>query len=1292
MAVSKFESMLIDVGLRLEKRDVHLLFHAFDVSLDGNVSRQEFWTLLALTDIEIDLVLDRIRLYLLSEVSSGDPKGGGTKLRVNSGLRQVFRMCNTSNDGILSLQDVLGLASQMDVYLTEEEGRRLMKVIDKDSDDRIEETDFIKVIGGSSDWLVNKAYRLRDAAAALRVWLTRNNRMGVSASLNASLFSAALLHQWNELRTMHEKSHGSAFKGFLTPDDILHLLFGIGTCVTPAESREIALIIAPERSGLLQQQELNVFMTSSCRSFGELIALLERDVMKPVIDCYRSYRCAILCNDDYLDLKDEYDGMVNDIAKAVNGAKVNEKDSLMDVVGVVQVKIGIENIMRGYSAPDDKLPNLEEWVCLCILAGAIVAENETYGVRIKPFLHGLCAHIVGPLHTGRAKDTVTTKQISIELQKMIRHEADLAGRHRKRDYKAVFSMFDSDGGGSLSLVEFQAMLQRLQLVDNLTESQISSLLSQFDHNHKGNIDLQDFIRFAEAPLAGDEVNDNDSDEEDRKIGLLSNNPPAAISKHMDCDWLIWTLWKECCKVSPKEPEGLVTDLEVACSDSNLGDSAGYIEIGDLWQVLSEVGIRGRITRTQFDAGIKPLLDGGDSKTSKSKSDGSTKQLLQQVDFEALCRYIVRMGRAFNEQEQKRRSVDEALYVQLKQELVLQLSADEPGSAGARSSTPGRIGNSMKFERVFKRLDSNGDGCITLEEFRLGLKHMKIKGASKNWSQQMAYRLFEDIDGDHDGLLSLVELSSFIRANGATSSSVRKSREKKHDDDDDNDDEMFASSARESITDDALFRKVSSTLQDAVVPSAKMSKGSHEHMEQVKASIRKFFARGDEEGRGVTTESRFKVFCRQSGLSTRLSLGEMKQLLHRLSRKSANKTGSEALLDYERLCNRVSVVEESFPHKKGEGVMLRLQDAAIESESDGRSFLGLCSLSDRSLTGKLTQDDFIHTAKMMGCDLTPVDMLALRDLFPHCFQSTLSSSTGSAVFSIDYKELNRLFEGFTPRDDAFPSFGQFDQSLGGLGASFNSRTSTPLPLKGGVSTPGQTLNRQLSMRFLRSPGGHSLTTPIDVRGSYVSAAKTPSSSAYEFVLQAIAEKVNRAVEDRSHDEGFRFSLLKQFSVFDRRGTGAVSTKTFQSTVSDLGVMLSATDIHAVESFFGQQGSIDYQQFCEWCASVAGEGLPTPSRRQQVNASRDRNVPLAFLHTPHVVERYMELKRSRTDPRDIFEDADVSRSGKIPSHGFAQIVREMDLLQTEYQISKCISAFSAINDRYVYHIFCTIFVLY
>ena len=108
----------------------------------------------------------------------------------------------------------------------------------------------------------------------------------------------------------------------------------------------------------------------------------------------------------------------------------------------------------------------------------------------------------------------------------------------------------------------------------------------------------------------------------------------------------------------------------------------------------------------------------------------------------------------------------------------------------------------------------------------------------------------------------------------------------------------------------------------------------------------------------------------------------------------------------RLCQQLNVSTESIPKSKAEVVLSRFQDAANASAAAGRSFPSLCSLVDLHLSGRMTRDELIHTAKMMDYHMTPYDLEAMLELLPN-------HAVGSDE-RIDYRVLQSVLETFTPR--------------------------------------------------------------------------------------------------------------------------------------------------------------------------------------------------------------------------------------------------------------------------------------
>ena len=67
----------------------------------------------------------------------------------------------------------------------------------------------------------------------------------------------------------------------------------------------------------------------------------------------------------------------------------------------------------------------------------------------------------------------------------------------------------------------------------------------------------------------------------------------------------------------------------------------------------------------------------------------------------------------------------------------------------------------RFERVMRRMDGDGDGKLSAQEFKVALKRLHFKD-EKKWTLKMIKRLFDDMDSDKDGLLSVSEFSSMIQ--------------------------------------------------------------------------------------------------------------------------------------------------------------------------------------------------------------------------------------------------------------------------------------------------------------------------------------------------------------------------------------------------------------------------------------------------------------------------------------------------------------------------------------------------
>ena len=487
------------------------------------------------------------------------------------------------------------------------------------------------------------------------------------------------------------------------------------------------------------------------------------------------------------------------------------KKGASDVVSVYQLKTGLEMAYRRrvpdntLALPDNKCPTLEEWIALACLVGADVCVEDLYGIRVQKFLEGMCIDVVGGLESVPV-GAVSLDVICQDLKMMLTEEAKAAAMKAKKkglDFDAVFKLFDENQEGFIDLNEFKHMLGRLQLITQLPENQIPALLARFDKDKKGKITKDDLIKFVGADKKSEDdlatfADDGEFDADDDYVGQSSNKPPEAITKNADGDWLIWFLWREACKVEPTDPESVITELEAACAETLLTQDDSLLSLDELWAIICDLKLRGTLSKEQFGKHAGEIVK---KDAPKGKGGGAL------YDFESLCRYTVRMGRAYNKIVQNKRIADNELYAKIKMTLQKNLSG-MISTDSSESKGPGQpSAEAPRYEKVFRRLDSDGDGLLTMQEFKVALKKFQYED-EKKWTMRMIRRLFNEFDSNQDGLLSIREFSSFIQdfkvtgggKGGGIDQKVFKDRE------DEEEDKVFGARTSGSA-DSEILRKV-----------------------------------------------------------------------------------------------------------------------------------------------------------------------------------------------------------------------------------------------------------------------------------------------------------------------------------------------------------------------------------------------------------------------------------------------------------------------------------------------------
>ena len=183
-------------------------------------------------------------------------------------------------------------------------------------------------------------------------------------------YCSSLQHEWDGLKRRREKAGHVRFPGYLTSEDLLLLLVEMGSRVSAEEARELTLLIGPDKAGKLTLPDLQAFLTRNCRMFGEIEAVLARDVLKVLVDAYTLHRNAIrTTGSPNPELENRFKTIFEDIERQVKGAYVAQttgdhnaaggvaagatiaggqvgKATGHEVVSVVQLKVGIETATR----------------------------------------------------------------------------------------------------------------------------------------------------------------------------------------------------------------------------------------------------------------------------------------------------------------------------------------------------------------------------------------------------------------------------------------------------------------------------------------------------------------------------------------------------------------------------------------------------------------------------------------------------------------------------------------------------------------------------------------------------------------------------------------------------------------------------------------------------------------------------------------------------------------------------------------------------------------------------------
>ena len=168
---------------------------------------------------------------------------------------------------------------------------------------------------------------------------------------------------------------------------------------------------------------------------------------------------------------------------------------------------------------------------------------------------------------------------------------------------------------------------------------------------------------------------------------------------------------------------------------------------------------------------------------------------------------------------------------------------------------------------------------------------------------------------------------------------------------------------------------------------------------------------------------------------------------------------------------------------------------------------------------------------------------------------------------------------------------------------------------------------------------------------------------------------KGINEKSRVNGAPFSILRQFEVYDKDNNGLIPLKTFVHVIEDLGVLLTSADLSYISQILGrpEDDQVSYDAFMQVFNSIA----PPASNVSHTNVTT--SFPSYF--TARVLHRLREIKDANNDRdlKDYFEIFDPNSVGVINNREFREVIIQLQLLQTEYQINKAIDDFASLNDK-------------
>jgi Ca2+-binding EF-hand superfamily protein len=1156
---SQIQKLLREIGLNVESKDVASLMGRIDTHGAHYITREEFLKFVMLTEDELDEVCETLRRKY-GAGAAGRGAGSQRKDLIRS-LRRKFEKLDVDGDGVLSLQDFSRMLEQAGIYLAVEEVESIRSShFDLDCDGRVDLLNFLNFFLTRNNKEKRSAARVFGALEVLRSHV-RSIQDPKKKGQNTDKVDSN--SAWLELKKRHLKSR-KTFPGFFVAEDVAMALQKLNTRLSDREVHQVVQRIAPLGGGRISEEDFHRFVCFVPRSTGQLLKVVERDALPELVEAYRQIRHTQIrrsyheragssglistggfhsfeirrspttemtgsfwetdrgTGDDHdHHLKDRYNRLLNDAAAA----------ACPDDEGLTTV----ESLKEGLSAHaryEKELILDVEWAQLSQYVGA--DEPEHFLLDPSRLLEGICMAVMredGIFASVTLEDVATTDEEALnlvceDLVKMIQDEAKLPDG--SFDYSKPFKLFDENEDGIIPIDEFRRMLYRLNVDSLLREQQIVALMNRFDTDRTGGITIKEFIAFAErdswsdyAPnLGGTTTMFGDTNRD--SIGVYA--PPTDLARSgggasaksrfrgllvtgdRSADSLVTAVARKL-EFSHSSSSDVEADL-MACFHTVDASRSGNISPSMTLTALRRVHLAPDLPDHKANQALVFF-----SRSSKGMGSNG-------VNYRMLVEYIKRAWRVLMLTREGKKSFTGSLrldkkLVKLQSELRL-LSTSSHVDPDTNETV-----HVHRMDKLFSRLDENGDGLVSPEEFCRVLRKLNV---GDYMSESEMRRFFNAYDKNADGAIQYSELCDFLLHGKFLVQNIPcKESPCGSQSSDCESEDIFQEWEAGKMEDSHFWEKIRQAMH-AFAPTS-------ERQSRVKSYLRGK-AKSASSGVGQISEGRFRGFLERAcgpGSSfgcPELTHSEIARVIELLDPRCRGSISCEVFLD--RAFRSEKLGSKSSGSSLLSEALDSLQEAVLHSAARGKPYHNLFYLSDENRSGLVSLDAFRVTLHMLGYHPTSEQERAL-----------VAMLTSRKDGMVDYEELHRVLMQHPPPRHLVRS------------AHLTSYT-----------------------------GGGALSWPPPTSLNFGGASPGWKSFASDPVMEDVAARVRQRVLEKLQQWGAKFSLSRQFEFHDPRSRGFVTGDDFSSVLEQLGVWLSGAEMQHMHTLFDRygDGAMDYQDFC------------------------------------------------------------------------------------------------------------------